>query len=136
MTQQDSEALLREVSPSLLFEGHHRTLRDRIIRLSDAMTADRHAATLDALTGIRGFAEVHFAEEEKLMDDVGFPARSLHGAHHREFLDWMADVEVRAVHGLTHLAGDRILGRLTLWWDQHARHHDRALADFLCRGGI
>lgn len=125
-----------EAPSPLLFEGHHRGLRDRLIVLKTAVTGGRHRAALDALVGIRGFAEVHFADEEKLMDDVGFPSRDLHGAHHREFLEWMGTVERQAGRDLAHLGDVRVLGGLTTWWDDHARRHDRELADFLCRGGI
>lgn len=128
--------------PLEVFEGHHRGLVERLAALETALEACRrhHPAASDtqrfmsSLEALQRMAELHFADEEKLMDDVLFPDRHDHASRHREFLTLMAGMVAVASRGET-LPGAPV-EHLSAWWRDHALGPDRALTDFLCRGGI
>lgn len=118
-------------------EGHHRGLRQKIDHLEQScrtLPADQMRIA-ESLAALQVFAETHFADEEKLMDDVHYPHRSNHHQQHRHFLDLIRDLQTTvSQNGLPD--GMDIPGHIAAWWEQHSVIHDRALVDFLCRGGI
>lgn len=129
-----------------MFEGHHKGIGARIeriglaaellrgpVRRADPEAIDRLRS---GLADLRGYAEVHFAQEEKLMEDVLYPQRDRHVARHHAFLSWMdrLDAASRDEPHRLHASGPATV--LAGWWEAHARGQDRALTEFLCRGGI
>lgn len=125
-----------------VFEGHHRELKGRLQRFGEAIGKGglddpaKAAEIVSALTEISSFAEAHFADEEKLMEDVEFPHVGDHRAEHRQFLDWMVNMKEVAATEPRRLIADHAVMALVDWWEAHAIASDRPLADFLCRGGI
>lgn len=128
--------------PASLFEGHHQGLKEHIGRLHQGALQsppDMEAVT-EALHTIQAFAEAHFADEEKLMDDVSYTDRAAHGQEHRDFLLSIrrlretvedADGKSSEVPGVAALAWS-----LAQWWESHALNYDRRLVEFMCRGGV
>jgi hemerythrin-like metal-binding protein len=129
-----------------LFEGHHRGLReiiDGLVAAAALFDAAENDATADAavregFTKLQRFSLQHFAEEEKFMDDISFPDRKAHQAQHVEFMAQLAQLEpvLAAQDAGEQQSWNGIAMRLYEWWESHALHYDRMLADFLCRGGI
>lgn len=125
-----------------LFEGHHRGLREIIDALSSAaqahdqtLTPQSQQALKDGLDRLSHFSSLHFAEEEKFMDDIAYPDRKAHGSEHNTFLSQLKSLDRRlAAPDTTPWAPTA--ADLSTWWENHARDYDRLLADFLCRGGI
>lgn len=66
-------------------------LGNRVYLLSrnDDVTADQVFAALEDLTE---HARAHFATEERLMDDVGFPGAAQHRTIHGRMLDYLAEM--------------------------------------------
>lgn len=129
-----------------MFEGHHKGVDPLIERIGlaaeDLRGPARHGHVdaverlRSALTELQSYAEVHFAQEEKLMEDVLYPQRDHHVARHRAFLSWMDRVQA-VVQGAPYRLRATSPGVvLAGWWEAHARGQDRALTEFLCRGGI
>ncbi len=127
-----------------VFEGHHRGLRSHIQGIAEATIgappeapSDRRqwrADALAALAQLRNFAEVHFADEEKLMEDVAYPGTGRHAEEHRSFL---ADLErLQEIIDAADLLDRETMERLATWWERHSTDFDADLASFLCRGGI
>lgn len=141
-----------------MFEGHHKGVGARIERVWLATEALRLPARqrrpvahqpvvhqpvahqIDhvraSLADLRAFAAMHFVHEEKLMEDVLYPQRDRHRDRHRAFLAWMDRLEAAAEEAPHRL---RTCGPATLlagWWEAHAQGQDRALTEFLCRGGL
>ncbi|SIS68476.1 bacteriohemerythrin [Insolitispirillum peregrinum] len=118
-------------------EGHHRGLRQKIDHIAQscrALPADQMMIA-ESLAALQVFAATHFADEEKLMDDVHYPDRGSHHHQHRHFLDLIRDLQTTVSQdGLSD--GMDVPGQIAAWWEQHSVIHDRALVDFLCRGGI
>lgn len=133
-------------SDSDLFEGHHRGLRGHIRTLT-AATSQPPPATPDdralwaaeitaSLRDLRNFAEVHFAEEEKLMEDVEFPSHQEHARQHQDFMLWLDRLDALLAQDAAQLHRDAIGPTLGNWWETHAVQFDAQLSAFLCRGGI
>ncbi|MGC2857730.1 bacteriohemerythrin [Novispirillum sp. DQ9] len=130
-----------------IFEGHHRGVGAHIERIGLAIEALRVPAgrrpepaqvnrLLCGLADLRSFAEVHFAHEEKLMEDVQYPQRARHAGRHRAFLSWMDRLETVSRESPQRLFASGPATVLAGWWEAHAHGQDRALTEFLCRGGI
>jgi len=114
---------------------------DRIKALSAALEAvnsrpETGAPLRDCLNDLRRFAATHFAAEEKLMEDVFYPERADHVRRHRDFLAWLDRLEAasRDEPRRVRAAGPTVV--LAGWWEAHALGQDRALSEFLCRGGL
>lgn len=127
--------------PSLLFEGHHRGLREHISQLHRSVSQDHPdiPAIHAALGAIKSFAESHFADEEKLMGDVAYPGRSEHEREHSDFLTYIRRLNDAMATATPYSLPPGTLAlaqSLAEWWETHAQHYDRGLVDFLCRGGI
>lgn len=130
----------------VLFEGHHRGLQKHLIRLlratRDPMPKPTEARAfwrveiVSSLAALRNFAEFHFADEEKLMGDVGFPGLADHAREHQAYLTWMSDLDDLLEQDARRLHTESVGESLVAWWDGHAAHYDTMLADFLCRGGV
>lgn len=125
-----------------IFEGHHRGLAERLHALGSALDTCRRKRRTgeDALhslhrcmTGLHHMAAMHFADEEKLMEDVLYPELQAHAAQHRDFLRIMEELTLQV---RTTVPPDATLDVLASWWHAHAQGADRALTEFLCRGGV
>jgi hemerythrin-like metal-binding protein len=79
---------------------------------------------------------LHFAEEEKFMDDISYPERKAHQAQHVTFMAQLGALESDLMVGQDAQPWSANARQLCQWWENHARDYDRLLADFLCRGGI
>lgn len=135
-------AAASEMQSFTVFEGHHRDLKEHLERLSVLVSggglgdASVVASLRNSLTDLKVFSEVHFASEEKLMEDVRFPGLAGHQIDHRGLLDWLGRLIATTDDNPRRLATDQSVTALVTWWEAHARSHDRPLADFMCRGGI
>ncbi|UVH60526.1 hemerythrin domain-containing protein [Variovorax paradoxus] len=86
----------------------------------------------EKLQAIRTHTEQHFAEEERWMDESGFPARSCHAEEHAAVLASMAGVTRKVAAG--HVEAARDLARALIdWFPSHAGYLDSALAQWLCK---
>lgn len=128
--------------PAALFEGHHQGLKDHIGRLHRGalQSPPDLEEVMAALQTIQAFAEAHFADEEKLMDDVSYTDRSAHGQEHRDFLLYirrLREATELAAHDASEASGVAALAwSLAEWWESHALNYDRRLVEFMCRGGV
>lgn len=65
----------------------------------------------------------HFTDEEKLMDDAGYPLSRQHKQIHRRFVDKVG--EMQAAHSSGEDIGQELLDLLQSWLFTHISHHDR-----------
>jgi hemerythrin-like metal-binding protein len=115
-----------------MIEGHHRGLKALLLRLEDLTVsfAGRPPGPVVAavLADLRYLAEMHFAQEEKLMDDIGYPNFRAHADEHQRFLGMLSRFEAEKI-------GRQTVELSAAWWTKHALYDDRQLTDFLCLGG-
>jgi hemerythrin len=68
-------------------DEQHRQLVDIVNRFDDAARRGRGSRVMnDILNELIGYTQEHFAHEEKLMADAGFPGLKQHQACHRQLL--------------------------------------------------
>jgi hemerythrin len=105
----------------------HLELEDRLAALQDP-----HVDSRTALASLQEHLQRHFAHEESLMAEAGFPMADCHGREHASVIEVVTEVQ-RLLE-----AGDGApLGRLApamlQWFAVHASGMDAALAAHLLR---
>ncbi|THB67851.1 MAG: hypothetical protein D6E12_07805 [Desulfovibrio sp.] len=98
---------------------------------------DRHAL-IDALDSADSYIRYHFATEEKLMEQHGYPEFKAHKAMHQAFVDKiteMGKMVLAAEDQLRDPAGE-LLGYLLGWLSTHVLVKDKALGEFFARKGV
>lgn len=86
---------------------------------------------LQAFAQLIHVTSVHFAHEEELMAQTGYPKTEVHTENHRELLRQLhgfADAYTAGRFGTDH---HKALGFLRQWLDRHISSFDRDLADHI-----
>jgi len=115
-----------------LIDDQHRELFDRASRFfAAAGTRGQEAEVPRALEYLAGHVRFHFAEEERLMERLGYPGLEAHREEHRTY-----QKRLDGVHSHYESEGDSAAvvaaldGLLRLWLDEHVCRADRFLAGF------
>lgn len=105
----------------------HRQLIDSIADLADALAAADPRQVARATPFLRLYAQVHFADEERVLELVGWPRLAEHRALHEAFRVRLGELEAALIRGeLT--AGADLLAFLGGWLQNHIRGADRQFA--------
>jgi hemerythrin len=127
-----------ELDPLLLtgideIDGQHRELFARIGALLEASRSGRSREEVVRLLEFLGSYVVdHFAVEERIMEEAGYPRLGGHRAEHLQFMKELAILrhELKS-EGPTKLFVIRVGNRVTEWLREHIYRTDRILADWL-----
>ena len=98
-------------------------------------TGEDAKAFTDALSRLKGYATYHFAYEERLMHNHGFPRREEHVKLHRYFVDKVATFQKDAPENV----GERlpeIQDFLLHWLVEHIQNMDKELGAHLAAQGV
>ena len=113
-----------------IIDGQHRSLFGMIMGLDARMTQEEFGlAVLDALQGMRTYAATHFEDEERMMEQAGWPGLPEHRKMHGEFMrraslfsaETLADSEWTALEML------RFLMR---WLIEHIKVQDKGFFEW------
>lgn len=85
-----------------------------------------------AIAALCGHLQSHFAEEDRWMEETGFPARDCHMAEHAAVLASASEVFARVQAG-RHALGRSFAQALADWFPPHADYLDSALAHWMCK---
>jgi hemerythrin len=109
---------------------HHNLLADAVGRHEGPVRLGQVLGfLLDYVTG-------HFAAEERLMADHGYPDRASHAARHAEFKAILGDlVRDYREEGASNRLATAVDGELRAWLVQHITTVDLRLGEFLKKGG-
>ncbi len=111
-------------------DEQHRMFLDMLAELGERIESGRHRqGVLDAFQGMRAYAEGHFAEEETLMAELGFPELEAHGRLHETFRRMVGELEGRTADGVG-LVSMETLEFLGSWFIGHIREEDQRYAKF------
>ena len=102
----------------------HREFVDLANRLHGAPDED-FAALFDELIA---HSEAHFANENRLMEESGFPPIGIHRGEHERVLGVLRLIRERLGAGELALARDFVTREIPEWFSQHAASMDTALA--------
>lgn len=105
----------------------HRQLLDTIGDIEDALAAGDRRRVAEAVPFLRQYTLTHFADEERVLQLIGWPHLEAHRELHRGFTRRLAELESACSRGdLT--AGTMLLGFLAAWLAGHIRGADREFA--------
>lgn len=111
-------------------DDQHRMFLDMLSELGAQITARQHRqGLLDALQGMRAYANGHFDDEEALMTTRGYPELEAHCRLHETFRRMTGELEGRVDEGLGLLSLET-LEYLGAWFVGHIRNEDQRFAAF------
>lgn len=110
-------------------DGTHKEFVDLVNRLGDMAEPDEFKLWFAELVAHTG---AHFANEDRLMVESGFPALSEHRSEHNRILGQMTQINERVQRGII-VMGREYIKDLPQWFDLHAATMDSALAAHLKR---
>lgn len=117
-------------------DASHQSLFTMLNELSEALNQGQASqAVKPLLARLRQYARTHFSEEERLMDQYGYPDLETHRQAHDTFIDQMLDFEVAHLEGRDLLALD-LLSFLRGWIVRHVAEADKGYADFFVEKGL
>lgn len=127
LTPVETGSLYPEVNlPELDIE--HRALGSAMREMLDAMRNDDRERTLSLARKLAAKVQEHFAHEETLMRDIGYPNQARHARTHEAFLaEARLQLDIVRTRGLS---ADvlRWAGQLDEWFQRHVRTEDMWLA--------
>lgn len=78
--------------------------------------------------------QAHFANEERIMQQVSFPAYRMHKAEHDRVLELVAQLMAQLAEGNRDPLYHFIMDEWPVWFDRHVRSMDTATALFAQQG--
>jgi hemerythrin len=115
-----------------MIDAQHQELFRRAERLILALRGGDRAEVAPLVVYLSEYAATHFADEERLMADVGFPEladhRAAHEAFRKEFKELVKDYERK---GPTPLVALTLHNWLSDWLRRHVSTVDVRLATFI-----
>ena len=113
-------------------DEQHRELFRRVDRLLDAVLRRDRSEAGRLLGWLRGYVTEHFAEEERLMAELGYPDAERHVEEHRRFARALAGLEAEfAAHGATAALVFQLEQQAVGWLQDHVYFTDVALGRFV-----
>lgn len=111
----------------------HKLLFDKFNSFLNAYNSDGDTdGTLRMFWFLEAYAITHFKEEEKLMQQVSFPAFPAHRQKHQAFIDQINQLKERLkAEGLSQALVTTMTNFITAWLIQHIFTEDRAIGDFI-----
>ncbi|MYL83634.1 bacteriohemerythrin [Desulfovibrio aerotolerans] len=111
-------------------DEQHRLFLTMLAELGAHIEAGHHRqGVIDAFQGMRLYADGHFADEEVLMQQRGYPELEAHKGLHATFMAMAADLEARLGEGAGLLSVET-LEFLGSWFIGHIRNEDQRFAAF------
>lgn len=103
---------------------------NRLLAHPEARAHDE--AVVDILTDLGKFIVLHFQTEETCMRQLGMPAHEIeaHVQAHNRILDQYADLNMSAVRGRHHSAGE-IYDQVRVWLSDHLQADDLKIKNFV-----
>lgn len=105
----------------------HRQLIDCMACLENALATADPRLIAESAPFLRMYAQVHFADEERALEMVGWPRLAEHRALHESFRTRLGELEGALAHGDL-AAGASLLDFLAGWLQGHIRDADRQFA--------
>jgi len=117
-------------------DRQHQGLFDTINELNGALAEGHGAAAIDGvLRKLNEYATTHFAAEEVLMEEYGFPGLTAHRAQHEAFAQNLRKYVDDYKNGKTGTPVSLLLF-LQSWLKEHLLKTDKAYSSFLNDRGV
>jgi len=113
-----------------IIDTDHKVLIDQINMLGDAVTEGTDdVMTASVLNVLIDYTAYHFAREQQLMEETGFPHSDDHLREHRLLVKKCREIQTGYRQGTT--LGKDVLNFLKVWLTQHILKSDKALGAHL-----
>lgn len=107
-----------------------------INQLHEAMLQGKGNQVINqTLNDMLGYTRVHFASEERLMSENGYPTYHQHKKLHDDFIEKIQNLKDRLDQGHMILAME-IMKEMRNWLTQHIQNKDRQYTSFLKQKGV
>ena len=106
-----------------LVDEQHKILVRCINELHEANQRKDFEAEGKIIEDLIRYTVEHFSDEEKLMDDAGYPLGKQHKQIHQRFVDKVREIQQKQREGED--IGQELLGILHNWLFTHISHHDK-----------
>ncbi len=117
-------------------DDQHQNLIAMIRQFQDAMLEARaREGTKELLRKLRVYAAVHFAMEERLMDEHAYPEKETHKAAHARLAGQVAELQKRLEEQKA-IAGVEVMLFMRDWLTGHILSMDKTMAPFLRQAGV
>lgn len=118
------------------FDEQHLELHGLVTQLFLAMKAGRSEAHMPSLLRqARLLLTRHFRDEERMMEEHGYPMLALHQAAHREFVALLERLQGYVTVG-DRMAAFQLISGLKGTIERHLRTHDRAYVKYYETKGV
>ncbi|HEY4745282.1 MAG TPA: bacteriohemerythrin [Desulfuromonadaceae bacterium] len=118
------------------FNEQHRRIVGMINRLDEAMQGGTERQTLQqVLSDLAGYTKTHFAEEERLMEEHGYPGLATHREEHRKLNRELASLYTSFFTSKKPLTAD-MMAFLGNWLYDHIQGTDKQYEPFFSERGI
>ena len=115
-------------------DAQHRDLYALVATLQAAMRANQLERIPEVLDGLRRYAVVHFATEEREMEARAYPGLPPHRRLHHAFVEDFQRRRAALAEGTTVSGVVELSGWLTDWLREHVRREDGRFAAWLRDG--
>ena len=120
-----------------LIDNQHREMIERVNQVADGVAKRDHGDALqEMLESIILFAIEHFAFEEQLMVEHGFPGKDKHIEEHFRLVQQLNKLIEEYLYTPTKNKALLASAFLTDWAEQHILQADKELGEFLCANGL
>lgn len=117
-----------------MIDTDHKVLIDQINMLGDAVVDGQdHVMTASVLNVLIDYTAYHFAREQQLMEQTGYPVADDHLREHRLLVKKCREIQAGYQAGTT--LGKDVLNFLKVWLTQHILKSDKALGEYLVERG-
>ena len=113
-------------------DSHHQKLFDILNTIHDAAREGRGEEIIEAsLNELESYTKYHFAEEDKLMVQAGYPQLEAQRAAHKAFLGKIADYQKEVANGNALFVVGSVAVTVKDWLKQHILTMDMQYEDYL-----
>ena len=120
-----------------LIDSQHREIIERVNQIADWVAQrDQTEAVQEMFGGLIIFSREHFALEERLMVEYGFPDMENHIEEHHKLFQQLNNLIKADQRSPRHNKAVLISAFLTDWAEQHILQADKELGEFLVAKGL
>jgi hemerythrin len=120
-----------------LIDSQHREIIERVNQIADGVAeGDQSEAVQEMLGGLILFSREHFAFEERLMVEYGFPDMESHIEEHRRLFQQLNNLIKADLRAPRHNKAALVSAFVTDWAEQHILQADKELGEFLAAKGL
>ena len=119
------------------FDDQHQKLVGMVNELFDGMQAGKGKETLGpVLDGLIAYTGTHFKDEERLMQQHGYPKLAAHQKEHADLVAKVVEVQQKYHAGASALLGMEVMNFLKNWLINHIQGTDKEYGPYFNSKGV